>query len=300
VLGQTQIVPGINTDVSVALDPAGLTQNVWPMLHVDTGEAGVYEFGAVEGADGPVRMGDAVATTWVATVPTVRMGAQIAVHGDGMDMMDMAPTVTAWSVLSDGPGWLVIHSDGGGSPGPVAGFAQVEAGLNTNVTIELDPAMTTPVLWPMLHVDTGEAGVYEFGAVEGADGPVRVNDAVLTFPIAAAPSIVYEVEWISENQLKVSQALIDGPGWLVIHVDNGGSPGPVAGAAPLTPGLNTDIVITIADPSMVTATVFPMLHYDTGEAGVYEFGAVEGADSPVRVGESVVVGPAEVMAMMEG
>jgi len=36
-----------------------------------------------------------------------------------------------------------------------------------------------------LHVDTGEAGVYEFGEVEGADGPVMVNDGVLVFPINA-------------------------------------------------------------------------------------------------------------------
>jgi hypothetical protein len=40
--------------------------------------------------------------------------------------------------------------------------------------------------------------------------------------------------------------------------------------------------------------VFPMLHYDTGEAGVYEFGAVEGADGPVVFGGGPVVGPLEI------
>ena len=34
-----------------------------------------------------------------------------------------------------------------------------------------------------------------------------------------------------------------------------------------------------------------MLHYDTGEAGVYEFGEVEGADGPVVVQGDIVVGP---------
>jgi hypothetical protein len=269
------------------------------MLHVDTGVEGEYEFGTVEGADGPVRLGGAVATTQIWTVPHMRVADQIVLHGDGMEMMDAALTVTARSILSEGLGWLVIHSDGGGSPGPVAGYAQVQPGINTNVVVELDPAMVTPVLFPMLHVDTGVEGEYEFGTVEGADGPVRVNDAVLTFPIDAAPSIVYNV-YANEagDGIVVESALIDAPGFLVIHSDNGGSPGPVLGYLALTPGWNENIAIAISDMSAAGTTVFPMLHYDTGEAGVYEFGTVEGADGPVRVGGNVVVGPAEIMSGM--
>jgi hypothetical protein len=37
-----------------------------------------------------------------------------------------------------------------------------------------------------------------------------------------------------------------------------------------------------------------MLHYDTGEAGVYEFGTVEGVDGPVVFGGGPVVGPLEI------
>lgn len=293
VLGASPLVAGINSNVAVELDEAGMTATLWPMLHVDTGVEGEYEFGTVEGADGPVRINGTVAVASVSTFPAVRMSDQIVLHGDGMDDMMMAPTATATSVLSEGLGWLVIHSDNGGAPGPVAGYAQVQPGLNTNVTVELDPAVVTPVLWPMLHVDTGAEGTYEFGTVEGADGPVRVNDAVLTFAINAAPSIVYDVTVNEDGNLVVAQALIGDAGWLVIHSDNGGSPGPVLGAAHLTPGLNTNIVITL-DGDM-TETVFPMLHVDTGEPGVYEFGTVDGADGPIRVGGNVVVGPATPM-----
>jgi len=42
-----------------------------------------------------------------------------------------------------------------------------------------------------------------------------------------------------------------------------------------------------------------MLHYDTGEAGVYEFNTVEGADGPVRVGDAVIVGPINLGAAGE-
>jgi hypothetical protein len=264
------------------------------MLHVDTGAAGAYEYGTVEGADGPVRLSNGVATTQVWTTPHMRVWPQIVTLGDGMEAAS-AQSVTAKSVLSEGAGWLVIHSEADGGPGPVAGFSPVVAGLNENVVVELDPAAVTPNLWPMLHVDTGEAGVYEFGEVEGADTPVRVNDQVVTFQIAAAPSIVYQVADNGDGTVTVPQALIDAPGWLVIHADNENAPGPVIGYAPIVRGLNTNITITV-DTAGMTANVFPMLHYDTGEAGVYEFGTVEGADGPVRVGDNVVTGPAEVAA----
>lgn len=300
VLGQTQVTAGVNTDVVVELAADGRTNVLWPMLHVDTGEAGVYEFGTVEGADSPVRVNDVVAVTPIWTVPHVRVAPQIVTHGDGMEMMEgMAPTIVAESVLSEGPGFLVIHQGVDGKPGPVAGYAPVNAGTNLNVTIELDPAMLTPNLWPMLHVDTGEVGTYEFGTVEGADGPVRVNDQVLTFGVAAAPSMVLVDQAMSEAMMGhgphiyVDQALMDAPGWLAIHSSVDGKPGPVLAAVPLLRGLNSRILVEL-DPAEAGSQVFPMLHYDTGEAGVYEFGTVEGADGPVAVGGAVVVGPLNI------
>jgi hypothetical protein len=294
VAGYAAVEAGINLDVTVELDESMVTPVLWPMLHVDTGEIGVYEFGTVEGVDGPVRLGGAVAVTPIWTVPFMRIDHQIVTPGDGMDAM--APTLTARSVFAEEPGWLAVHTDSEGRPGPVAGYAAVEPGLNTNVTVALDESMVTPVLWPMLHVDTGEVGVYEFGTVEGVDGPVRVNDQVVVFSIFAAPAIVYDVRAVSDSSIVVAGALIDAPGWLAIHVDSGeGRPGPVAGYAPLTPGWNSNIVVAV-DADMMTPTVFPMLHYDTGELGVYEFGTVEGADGPVRVDGNVVVGPADVVS----
>jgi len=294
VLGFAPVAAGTSTDVVVELE-GDITNVLWPMLHVDTGEAGVYEFGTVEGADGPVAIDGSVATMPIWTVPHMRVHDQIVVHGDGMDMMDMAPAVTASSVLSEGAGWLVIHADNEGAPGAVLGQTLLEAGLNTDVVVELEGDIT-PVLWPMLHVDTGESGVYEFGAVEGADGPVRVGENVVTFAINAAPTIYYNGS-IDGNTLWIDGALADATGWLVIHADNDGAPGPVLGQVQVYPGINWNLVVTLEGD--ITETVFPMLHYDTGVAGEYEFGTVEGADGPVRVGEAVVTGPMTPEAMME-
>jgi hypothetical protein len=299
VLGQTFVEAGTTTDVAVTLAADGRTPVLWPMLHVDTGTIGTYEFGAVQGADGPVVLEGKVATFPIWTVPHIRVSDQVVLHGDGMDMTDMVYSLVAESVLSEGPGFLVVHIDQDGTFGPVAGLAAVPAGLSANVTIELGgEGMEAPtaVLWPMLHVDTGEVGAYEFGTVEGADGPVVVDGQVVTFPIQAAPSITYELNAEAAAMMPgmsvivIKQAIIDAPGWLVIHSNNNGAPGPVLGAAPLRAGVNTNVAIEL-DLAQAGDLVFPMLHYDTGTAGAYEFGSVEGADLPVSVGGSVVVGP---------
>lgn len=286
VLGQTLVTAGTTLDVTVELD-GDATSQLWPMLHVDTGEAGVYEFGAVEGADGPVNIGG-VLTFPISTVPAMRIPDQIAFGSDAMGDMG-EPTLVADTVLSEGPGWLVVHADNDGSPGPVIGFAPVSDGLNTDVMVALDSEGLTPTLWPMLHVDTGAEGVYEFGEVEGADGPVMVDGNVLVFPISGAPSITYTGS-IDGTTIMVDQVAIDASGWLVIHADNDGAPGPVLGFTPITQGISNSISVEVSEDGL-TETVFPMLHYDTGEDGVYEFGMVEGADGPVIVQGNVVTGP---------
>lgn len=292
VLGQAQITAGINQNVQVTLAADGRSSVLWPMTHVDTGAVGTYEFGSVEGADGPVVIGGAVATTPIWTVPHVRMADQIVTHGDGMAMEGMAPMVMVESVLSEGPGFLVIHQEADGSFGGVAGVsAPLAAGLTEDFSIELDPAMVTPNLWPMLHVDDGTAGTYEFDGQSGLDNPVAVDGNVVAFPISGAPSIDLAGSTLEDGVLTVPQALIDAPGWLAIHSNNGGAPGPVLASYPLIRGLNPNIVIAL-DAAAAGDLVFPMLHYDTGTAGVYEFGTVEGADGPTSVGGNVVVGPA--------
>jgi len=310
VLGFAPLSAGNNAGVTVSLE-GEFTNRVWPMLHVDTGTEGEYEFGAVEGADGPVTIGERVATAPVPTVPTILATPQVLIHSDNAPMDDsmmegemmeddMAPTFRARGVLSEGLGWLVIHADGGGAPGPVIGFTQVQAGFNPDVTVALDAEGLTPVVYPMLHVDTGTEGEYEFGSVEGADGPVSVDDRVVTFPVLVAPNFLANPQPIVDGTIRFDSILADAPGWIVIHSSVDGAPGPVLGFAQLHVGANQNVFVTIEDPSTVegaaTDQVFPMLHYDTGEAGAYEFGSVEGADGPVTINGEVVVGPLSITA----
>lgn len=298
VLGQTQIEAGTSQNVVVTLDGAYNNFAFWPMLHVDTGEAGVYEFGTVEGADSPIVVDGTVATLQTYTVPHMRVSAQAVLRGDNSPLAAStdAPSFMAASVLSETAGWLVVHIDNAGAPGPVAGYAPLTEGSNLNVVVPLDQAVTlTPVLWPMLHVDDGTVGEYEFDGQSGLDNPVSVMDVVQTQPVNTAPSLRFIDQPIAEGAITIDSVVIDAPGWLVIHADQDGAPGPVLAQVAVHSGLNQNIVIPL-EGEAAGARVFPMLHYDTNEAGVYEFGTVDGADGPVVVGGSVVVAPLAILS----
>lgn len=81
-------------------------------------------------------------------------------------------TVTIKRVVAIDPGWIVIHIDQDGKPGPIIGYAAVPAGESTNVKVKIDVAKATNRLWAMLHVDAGTVGTFE---VPGPDKSVKVE-----------------------------------------------------------------------------------------------------------------------------
>lgn len=79
-------------------------------------------------------------------------------------------------------GWIAVHIDEGGKPGAVIGHAAAKKGKTTNLSIKLE--QDVPVggkLWPMLHIDAGTIGTYEF---PGPDAPVVVNNNIVMKQIA--------------------------------------------------------------------------------------------------------------------
>jgi hypothetical protein len=95
--------------------------------------------------------------------------------------------VTVASVQSDGAGWIVIHADDDGAPGPVIGHAAVEDGENTDVVVEIDTEAATQTLYAMLHEDSGTEGTYEFPDGDPpvtVDGEVVVTAFTLTGPLS--------------------------------------------------------------------------------------------------------------------
>lgn len=276
VVGNATVAAGTSTDVVVPLNAGVATPLLFAALHQDTGDEGLNR---ADGADPFATVNDEPVRASF-SAPLISIGDQLVAEN----------TVTADVVTIGGPGWLAVHADNEGGPGPVIGQTLLEPGRNKNVTVELAAEGQTAVLWPMLHVDTGEAGVYEFGAVEGADAPVIVGDTVAVLPIWTVPHIAVADQAVTDS-VTASEVFCAAACFLVIHQDADGSPGGVAGwSDPLPAGLNTDVVITV-DPALLTPVLWPMLHDDTGEEGTYEFGSVEGADLPVSVDGNVVTFP---------
>ncbi|WP_218082603.1 DUF7282 domain-containing protein [Anthocerotibacter panamensis] len=83
-------------------------------------------------------------------------------------------------VVSPGPGWIVLHQDEAGKPGPVLGYAPVKAGANEQVMVSVGEALSGSKVWAMLHKDAGTLGTYEF---PGADAPVLIQGALVPFTV---------------------------------------------------------------------------------------------------------------------
>jgi hypothetical protein len=297
VLGQAFLKAGTSTDILVEMS-GNLSSILWPMLHIDNGQAGVYEFNGGE-IDAPVVLNGQIATFPIWTINHLRVDDQIAINGDNLPegAAQAALAINVKSVLSEGPGIVVIHANDNGNAGAILGAAFVDDGLTENINIPLDEkAGLTPVVWPMLHIDAGTIGTYDGLEV---DGVAEADGDPVTFTINAAPALTVEDTKLivsgDKTLLTVKRALIDAPGFIAIHTDNNGQPGPVIGTALLHTGVNANVQVAV-DPAQAGTKVFPMLHYDTNVAGKYEFGDVEGADAPVFVQEQVIFLPQNVEA----
>jgi hypothetical protein len=76
-------------------------------------------------------------------------------------------------------GFIGVHMDLDGKPGPVVGVAQVEKGTTQDLEVRFDKPVASGAFWPMLHVDDHAIGTYEFTKVAGADLPVKDGEQVV-------------------------------------------------------------------------------------------------------------------------
>lgn len=198
--------------------------------------------------------------------------------------------VTVQKVTAANPGWIVIHTESDGAPGPIVGFAQVSAGENNAVAVEIDLDAATEKLFAMLHIDAGTAGIYEF---PGDDAPVKNGDAIVMAPFMVSlpeaeisPSVLV-ADQETGGKVIIAEVNAADPGWIVIHTDSDGAPGPIIGYAAVNAGKNSNVEVEI-ELGGATEKLFAMLHIDAGTSGTYEF---PGDDAPVKVGDAVVMTP---------
>jgi hypothetical protein len=205
--------------------------------------------------------------------PSVAVGDQAIVNNK----------VIVAKVVGEGPGWIVIHAQAEGKPGPILGYTQVADGENSDVVVEIDATGATPVLYAMLHTDAGQVGSWEFPG--GPDAPVTVDDQVVTPPFNVTAGVGVADQPSVDGKVTVAKVYSQGPGWIVIHAQAEGKPGPILGYTQVADGENADVVVEI-DTAGVTDTLYAMLHVDAGAVGSWEFPG--GPDVPVTVGEVVI------------
>ena len=56
------------------------------------------------------------------------------------------------------------------------GNVAIPEGDSSNVVVTLDAPVTTGAFWPMLHLDAGTIGTYDF---PGVDGPVKSGSDIV-------------------------------------------------------------------------------------------------------------------------
>lgn len=108
--------------------------------------------------------------------------------------------------------------------------------------------------------------------------------------VANQPSITaLSTQSLVGDELVAAGVYLDKPGYLVIHKDVDGKPGPVIGHTDLISGEQKNVKIKI-DASQAGTRVFAMLHYDSGD-GKYNF---PDEDKPIVLAGNVVVIPIEL------
>jgi hypothetical protein len=88
--------------------------------------------------------------------------------------------VVVSKVIMSKPGWLVIHGDVSGHPGPILGKVSLKVGEFADVAVALIVPPKNEKLWAMLHIDEGKRGLYDFGI----DGPLVQDGSIVMMPFS--------------------------------------------------------------------------------------------------------------------
>ncbi|MDR9419789.1 hypothetical protein [Gracilimonas sp.] len=297
IIGKAMVEPGSNSDLIIQLEEGVANdETLWAMLHEDTGNIGEYEFDGESGLDQPIVFeNEIVMSSFMITQtdPAIMVSNQVN-QGN----------IFTVSVNAAEDGWIVIHGPNANNDGPqipeIIGKAPVQAGMNNNVEILLNEGESVSSgdnLFPMLHYDTGEIGVYEFDGNSGLDQPVffEGNIVLSSFEVLENTS-----ELMAENQTVMNNSITvdvnsDTDGWVVVHRSNASNDGPqipeIIGKAPIEAGMNNDVQITFDEGEVVEdgEQLWPMVHFDTGEENVYEFDGAGPHDQPVITANGILM-----------
>ncbi len=115
--------------------------------------------------------------------------------------------------------------------------------------------------------------------------PQPTTEQPVPAPVTAQASLTVSSQSLVGDEIVVDNLYLDKPGYLVIHKDADGKPGPVIGHSDLLSGEKNNSKVSI-DASQAGTKVFAMLHYDDDNDGVYGF---PDEDKPVTLEGNAIV-----------
>lgn len=199
--------------------------------------------------------------------------------------------LTITSAASPAPGWVVLYTMQEGDLGAVLGYTAVNAGINADLHIQIDPLRATPLLAAILHVDAGVAGEFEFP--DGPDEPVQLESGVIAaqfspeFELSLPVISAADQEILEDGLVHLESVVALAPGWLVLHADAAGTLGPYLGSAPITAGRNENLHIHIPW-RQGTTTLYAVIYEDNGRPQQLD---LPGDDTPFLANGSPVITP---------
>ena len=278
-LGHTWVDNGTSSHIIVELLKNGRTNTLFAVLYLDANQTGVFE----PANDTPVMVDDEVLARAFQRTETLEHPLLNAFDQSLVDDL-----LTLDLVVSDGPGWLLVHADNGsGPPETLLGQTWVGHGTNRYVMVKLASGGRTGLLHLSLHTDRGQMGLFEF---PGVDHPVRIDGDPLgtTLQVHDLISLVSSIsvgdQSLVNELVTIDEATSAGPGWVVVYADDNGSPGPVLGQTGLSHG-TTQYVNVVLDQDLLSLLLHVRLHQDRDGYGTFEF---PGNDSLVMVDEQVI------------
>jgi hypothetical protein len=207
------------------------------------------------------------------TLPSVFASRQV-LDDDGQVIVDQ--------IVALQDGWVVIYVDDDGRKGAILGFSPIAKGTYESVVVSVDPLQAGDALHIGFHTDEGEIGTFEY---PGSDQPLEhegllVEDQIRIDNRATIPEIsVSDQEILEDGIVTVDYVAATRPGWLGLHIDEGGRPGAMAAYAPVEAGINENLALVV-NWREATGQLHAVLYEDSGKSGSFE---EESIDQPVKL-----------------
>lgn len=95
--------------------------------------------------------------------------------------------------------------------------------------------------------------------------PAPSEPGPTTSAMWAEPNGVVALDQRPGSSVVISSLIVEQDGWVVIHKEAGGKPGPVLGETYVTAGEHSQVIVSLRESTMDGNTYYAMLHRDDGD-----------------------------------